>query len=93
MKRTFIAILAAAAVLAACNKMEEIDNNTGHQNAVDVELSDGQILCAIPQTKTALDENLNVIWSESDEIMVLGGEGQAAKYEFKSFSCCLKTIR
>ena len=86
MKRTFIAILAAAAVLAACNKMEEIDNNTGHQNAVDVELSDGQILCAIPQTKTALDENLNVIWSESDEIMVLGGEGQAAKYEFKSYA-------
>lgn len=86
MKRTFIAILAAAAVLAACNKMEEIDNNTGHQNAVDVELSDGQILCAIPQTKTALDENLNVIWSESDEIMVLGGEGQAAKYVFNSYA-------
>ena len=86
MKRTFIAILAAAAVLAACNKMEEIDNNTGHQNAVDVELSDGQILCAIPQTKTALDENLNVIWSESDEIMVLGGDRQAAKYEFKSYA-------
>ena len=86
MKRTFIAILAAAAVLAACNKMEEIDNNTGHQNAVDVELSDGQILCAIPQTKTALDENLNVIWSESDEIMVLGGDRQAAKYEFNSYA-------
>lgn len=86
MKRTFIAILAAAAVLAACNKMEEIDNNTGHQNAVDVELSDGQILCAIPQTKTALDEDLNVIWSESDEIMVLGENKQAAKYEFKSYA-------
>lgn len=86
MKRTFIAILAAAAVLAACNKMEEIDNNTGHQNVVDVELSDGQILCAIPQTKTALDEDLNVIWSESDEIMVLGGDRQAAKYEFKSYA-------
>ena len=86
MKRTFIAILAAAAVLAACNKMEEIDNNTGHQNAVDVELSDGQILCAIPQTKTALDDGLNVIWSEDDEIMVLGGNKQAAKYKFSSFA-------
>ena len=84
MKRIFIAIIAVASVLTSCNKMEE--NETPAANLPEVGLDDGQILCAIPQTKTALDEDLNVIWSEDDQIIVLGAEQQAATYRFSSYT-------
>lgn len=85
MKRFYIAILAVATALASCNKMEEIDNPAGNQPEIDAELTADQILCAIPQTKTALDENLNVIWSENDEVMVLGADNQTGVYKFNSY--------
>ena len=85
MKRFYIAILAVATALASCNKMEEIDNPAGNQPEIDAELTADQILCAIPQTKTALDENLNVIWSENDEVMVLGADNQTGIYKFNSY--------
>lgn len=85
MKRFYIAILAVATALASCNKMEEIDNPADNQPEIDAELTADQILCAIPQTKTALDENLNVIWSENDEVMVLGADNQTGIYKFNSY--------
>lgn len=85
MKRFYIAILAVATALASCNKMEEIDNPADNQPVIDAELTADQILCAIPQTKTALDENLNVIWSENDEVMVLGADNQTGVYKFNSY--------
>lgn len=85
MKRFYIAILAVATALASCNKMEEIDNPADNQPEIDAELTADQILCAIPQTKTALDENLNVIWSENDEVMVLGADNQTGVYKFNSY--------
>jgi hypothetical protein len=65
--------------------MEEIDNPADNQPVIDAELTADQILCAIPQTKTALDENLNVIWSENDEVMVLGADNQTGIYKFNSY--------
>ena len=82
MKRFHIAILALAVASVSCNKMEEIENPT--ENLPDIEVADGQLLCAIPQTKTALD-GLNVVWSEEDEIMVFGEENRTAVYKFSSF--------
>lgn len=82
MKRFHIAILALAVASVSCNKMEEIESPV--ENLPDIEVADGQLLCAIPQTKTALD-GLNVVWSEEDEIMVFGEENRTAVYKFSSF--------
>lgn len=84
MRRLFIAIIAVASVFTSCNKVEETE--IPEVNQPETGLNDGQILCAIPQTKTALDENLNVIWSEDDQIMVLGAEQQTATYRFNSYT-------
>jgi len=83
MKRFHIAILALAVASVSCNKMEEIENPA--ENLPEIEVADGQLLCAIPQTKTALD-GLNVVWSEEDEIMVFGEENRTAVYKFSSFA-------
>ena len=83
MKRFNIAILALAVASVSCNKMEEIENPA--ENLPEIEVADGQLLCAIPQTKTALD-GLNVVWSEEDEIMVFGEENRTAVYKFSSFA-------
>ena len=83
MKRFYIAILALAVASASCNKMVEIDSIA--ENLPEAEVADGRILCAIPQTKTALD-GLNVVWSEEDEIMVFGEENRTAVYRFSSFA-------
>ena len=83
MKRFYIAILALAVASASCNKMEEIDSIA--ENLPEAEVADGRILCAIPQTKTALD-GLNVVWSEEDEIMVFGEDNRTSVYKFSSFA-------
>lgn len=83
MKRFHIAILALAVASVSCNKMEEIENPA--ENLPEIEVADGQLICAIPQTKTALD-GLNVVWSEEDEIMVFGEENRTAVYRFSSFA-------
>ena len=83
MKRFHIAILALAVASVSCNKMEEIENPA--ENLPEIGVADGQLLCAIPQTKTALD-GLNVVWSEEDEIMVFGEENRTAVYKFSSFA-------
>lgn len=84
MKRS-LTILALISAIVACNKMEEM-NGPAEQPEMNVELSADQILCAIPQTKTAIDENLNVIWSEGDEVMVLGENSKTAVYRFSSYA-------
>ena len=84
MKRYYIAILALAVASVSCNKMEELEDQAGNQQE-DIALNEDQLLCAIPQTKTALD-GLNVIWSEEDEIMVFGEENRTATYRFSSFA-------
>lgn len=71
--------------IVACNKMEEI-NGPDTEAEINAELSADQLLCAIPQTKTAIDGNLNVIWSEDDEIMVLGENCRTAVYKFSSYA-------
>ncbi len=83
MKRFYIAILALAVASASCNKMEEIDSIA--ENLPEAEVADGRILCAIPQTKTALD-GLDVVWSEGDEIMVFGEDNRTSVYKFSSFA-------
>ena len=84
MKRSFT-ILAMISAIVACNKMEEI-NGPDTEAEINAELSADQLLCAIPQTKTAIDGNLNVIWSEDDEIMVLGENCRTAVYKFSSYA-------
>lgn len=86
MKRISIFAFAALATLASCSKAEIDAPESNGQELPEVNLADGQILCAIPETKTALDGELNVIWSDKDELMVLGGDNQAARYVFSSFA-------
>ena len=86
MKRISIFAFAVLATLASCSKAEIDAPESNGQELPEVNLADGQILCAIPETKTALDADLNVIWSDKDELMVLGGDNQAAKYVFSSFA-------
>jgi hypothetical protein len=86
MKRISIYAFALLAIFASCSKTEIEAPEENGQAGPDIEVEDGQIICSIPQTKTALDDDLNVIWSEDDEIMVLGGDKQAAKYKFSSFA-------
>lgn len=86
MKRISIFAFAVLAILASCSKAEIDAPESNGQELPEVELADGQILCAIPETKTALDADLNVIWSDKDELMVLGGDNQAARYVFSSFA-------
>lgn len=86
MKRISIFAFAALAILASCSKAEIDAPESNGQELPEVNLADGQILCAIPETKTALDADLNVIWSDKDELMVLGGDNQAARYVFSSFA-------
>lgn len=86
MKRISIFAFAALATLASCSKAEIDAPESNGQELPEVNLTDGQILCAIPETKTALDADLNVIWSDKDELMVLGGDNQAARYVFSSFA-------
>jgi hypothetical protein len=86
MKRISIYAFALLAIFASCSKAEIEAPEENGQAGPDIEVEDGQIICSIPQTKTALDDDLNVIWSEDDEIMVLGGDKQAAKYKFSSFA-------
>ena len=85
MKRLTLSILATLAILASCNKMEEIDSPAENNPEVNVELTADQILCSIAQTKTALDADLNVIWSENDQVMVLGADNQTGTYQFTSY--------
>ena len=86
MKRISIFAFAALAILASCSKAEIDAPESNGQELPEVNLADGQILCAIPETKTALDGNLNVIWGDKDELMVLGGDNQTARYVFSSFA-------
>jgi len=86
MKRISIFAFAALAILASCSKAEIDAPESNGQELPEVNLADGQILCAIPETKTALDGDLNVIWGDKDELMVLGGDNQAARYVFSSFA-------
>lgn len=86
MKRISIFAFAVLATLASCSKAEIDAPESNGQELPEVNLADGQILCAIPETKTALDGNLNVIWGDKDELMVLGGDNQAARYVFSSFA-------
>lgn len=87
MKRIFVFAFASLAIFASCSKAEIDATDNGGQTDINVTLTDGQILCAIPpQTKTALDGDLNVIWTDKDEIMVLGEGNQVAKYAFSSFA-------
>ena len=89
MKRIFVFAFASLAIFASCSKAEIDAVDNGGQTEINVTLTDGQILCAIPsqpQSKTALDGSLNVIWSDNDEIMVLGEDNQVAKYVFSSFA-------
>ena len=86
MKRISIFAFAVLATLASCSKAEIDAPESNGQELPEVNLADGQILCAIPETKTALDGELNVIWSDKDELMVLGGDNQAARYVFSSFA-------
>ena len=78
------------ALLFSCNRFEEeevLENKDGFED-MDVTLAENQILCGIPSTKTTMDENLNVIWSEEDEIEVFasGASGASATYRFSSYS-------
>ena len=86
MKRISIYAFALLAIFASCSKAEIEAPEENGQAGPDIEVEDGQIICSIPQTKTALDDDLNVIWSEDDEIMVLGEGKQTAKYKFSSFA-------
>ena len=86
MKRISIFAFAVLATLASCSKAEIDAPESNGQELPEVNLADGQILCAIPETKTALDGDLNVIWGDKDELMVLGGDNQAARYVFSSFA-------
>ena len=86
MRRIFTLAIAFLAILASCSKAEIDVSNKDNQTDINVTLADDQILCAIPQTKTALDASLNVIWSDSDDIMVLGEGTKASKYVFSSFA-------
>ena len=84
MKKSIFLFLAMTAIATSCSKMEETYAQEENQQHDKTELTDGYIICAIPQTKTAIDENLNVVWSEGDEIMVFG-DSRAAKYTFASY--------
>ena len=86
MKRISIYAFALLAIFASCSKAEIEAPEENGQAGPDIEVEDGQIICSIPQTKTALDDDLNAIWSEDDEIMVLGEGTQTAKYKFSSFA-------
>ena len=84
MKKLAFTFLAVLAVSASCSKMEEKNDLAGGQQKNEAELGVNQILCSIPLTRTSIDADLNVIWSEGDEIMVFG-ESRASKYLFASF--------
>lgn len=84
MKKLAFTFLAVLAVSASCSKMEEQNDLAGGQQKNEAELGVNQILCSIPLTKTSIDADLNVIWSEGDEIMVFG-ESRASRYLFASY--------
>ena len=75
--------IALAAVLSSCSRFDETQDE-GITPDIDVALKDNQVLCGIPLTKTALDQDLNVVWSEDDEITVFDGE-KAVTYRFSSW--------
>ena len=78
------------ALLLSCNRLEEMEapENNDRFEDIDVTLGENQVLCGIPSTKTTMDEDLNVIWSEEDEIEVFasGASGASATYRFSSYS-------
>ena len=49
-------------LLLSCSGIEEQDQMKP-DDLLDIELEDNQILCGIPSTKTALDSDLNVVYT------------------------------
>ena len=70
-------------LLLSCSRIEEQDQMEP-DDLLDIELEDNQILCGIPSTKTALDSDLNVVWSEDDVVLVICEEATHT-YRFASF--------
>ncbi len=58
-----IAALSAAFIISGCSEKDD-SNNTVPQKKGD------DLVCVIPQTKTALDASLNVVWTNGDKIKV-----------------------
>lgn len=86
MKRLLLCTLIPA-FLFSCNiyEISEPEKTDDFEN-IDVELRDNQILCGIPSTKTTLDAEMNVVWTENDEIEVFSAGSATATYRFESFS-------
>lgn len=76
MKRILFAAIAASAMIIACQKTEEnFEQSDAHELHASIE-ADGS-------SKTVLDENNNVRWSESDQIVAFMKTSLGLKYQLK----------
>lgn len=76
MKRRILTLVAALAVLAGCQQdgfidMPSVVNDDLHASVEDMQSS----------TKTVLDENNNVLWSENDQLMAFMKSSLGLRYE------------
>lgn len=76
MKRILFAAIAASAMIVACQKTEEnFEQSDAHELHASIE-ADGA-------SKTVLDENNNVRWSEGDQIVAFMKTSLGLKYQLK----------
>ena len=76
MKRILFAAIAASAMIIACQKTEEnFEQSDAHELHASIE-ADGA-------SKTVLDENNNIRWSESDQIVAFMKKSLGLKYQLK----------
>ena len=76
MKRILFAAIAASAMIVACQKTEEnFEQSDAHELHASIE-ADGA-------SKTVLDENNNVRWSEGDQIIAFMNTSLGLKYQLK----------
>ena len=76
MKRILFAAIAASAMIVACQKTEEnFEQSDAHELHASIE-ADGA-------SKTVLDENNNIRWSEGDQIVAFMNTSLGLKYQLK----------
>ena len=76
MKRILFAAIAASAMIVACQKTEEnFEQSDAHELHASIE-ADGA-------SKTVLDENNNIRWSEGDQLVAFMKPSLGLKYQLK----------